>query len=383
MSYETLEKFLNKKELGCFWMQLEKRTKQERIDELCEMLLMTAAAHIDERAAFLWEALLHAIDDLMLQPLLLVVNEFGREEIRILDCVKGLDADAIKLAHRRRRVALAKEIYVVIPAFQEKQEWNDTQRKNMPVQRQTLLALKNLLWTEAASWWRGTRDEAESLALFDWLLALEIKFTEERDALREIVRAHSGGLAAERLLAQMSRVKQYRDSPYGIEEEGQKKYLCCTDTDEWLKHLLHAWIRQQKPIDAVNQLTALAPVAAHGPMAWDLLRQMSQPLGEFCLQARLLREFIRPEKAWHSIFDAETTVRYEKLGEAIIEINANNEAFTRDRTGADVDLAAKAKQELGDWVKHHAGIRIMVRIGQRSTISASPGFNTRLEFWIN
>jgi hypothetical protein len=117
-------------------------------------------------------------------------------------------------------------------------------------------------------------------------------------------------------------------------------------------------------------------------MAWDLLRQLAAPLGGFCLQARLLQEFVNPPGNFRSIFEAETVVRYEKLGEAIVEISANNESFVHDRNSADVESATVAKEKIGDWVKHHSGIRIFVRIGHRST-APGQGFYSRMEFWIN
>jgi len=384
MSYVTLEAFLKKEEEDLFWDLLRELSAEDRIVKLKTLLLDAASKHIDKKASFLWEALLRAFSDQTLAPLMSEVEEHGRKEIQVRSA-RPIDSEATEIhqAHRQQRAALAQEIYAAIPAFREELVWDDTQRKKQPVKRLTLLETKKLLWHRIAGQWRDASDCDEAIALLDWLLALDTPFVEERDALGEIIRARSGSMNGQRLLDSMLRIKQYYDNRNVLGEGEDRKIMRCRHIDDWLSSILHAWIRQQKIRDAVDQVTALAPVSSRGRMAWDILRQMVQPLGEFCLQAHLLQEFIRPENAWRSIFDAGTVVRYEKLGEAIVEIDANNDAFMRDQTGADVVLAAKAKEQLGDWAKRHPGVRILVRIGHQSTISASPGFKARMEFWIN
>lgn len=383
MSYVTLEMFLKKKEQGLFWDLLKKSPPEDQVTELKTLLLEAALKHIDERAAFLWEALLHAVSDQMLAPLMKEVQEFRGPEIQVRHaCAADQEATDIHQAHRQRRTALAQEIHAAIPAFREEMVRDEHRDGKRPVKRITLLETRKLLWQIVAGQWSNMRSDQEASALLDWLLSLETSFPEERDALLEIVRVHSDGMKEERLLASMLRIKQYWDHNRWLEEGGEKKFMRCPRVEDWLDKMLHAWIRRQDRMAVVRQLTALAPVTAHGPMAWDLLRQLAQPLGEFCLQARLLQEFINPPGGFNSIFEAATVVRYEKVGEAIVEVSANNEPYVHDQNSADVKLAGKIGEKLGEWMKHHPGIRIFARIGYSSTIPGR-GFLHRMEFWVN
>jgi len=381
MSYETLEMFLNGKEQPFLWIMLKKLPPEKRIDELTELLLESTATYLDDRSAFLWDALMHAVSDVLLAPIMREVEEFQRKVIQVRDvCGADPEATVVHNSNRRQRVGFSAHFIELIPSYEEKLEWSGQQRKNVPVKRLTLLQTKKLLWTEIADWWHDTADEQAALEMFDQLLTLELSFAEERDALTEIIRQKTDGMEAKRLLSCMLMVKCYRDNRFRLQKKGVDVFMRCRDSDAWLSLMLHAWIRRQKPLEIVALLEAVAPVAAYKE-SWRMLAQYSEPIGAFCLQVEALRDFINPPGKYNSIFDRCTaSVRYEKLGEAIVELDSEKKFHGQD--SSDAEYAALAKEKISGWLSGRSGIRIQVRIGFKSTI---PGreFASRMEFWVN
>ncbi len=380
MSYETLEMFLNGKEQSFFWMQLEKLPSEKRIDELCEMLLKCIAGHIDERAAFLWEALMHAVSDFLLAPIMSKVKEFGRQEIRIRNaCEADPEATAAHQANAQRRVALAQEIYGLIPAFKNGSGWDSDLRENRKIKEPTLLHTKKLIWNEITTYWHDVADQQTALGTFDWLLVLDLSFKEEQDALTEVIRQQSDGMKPERLLACMLMIKCYRDNHYRLQKNGQDVFMRCHDPESWLDKLLHAWIRCQKRFDIVAQLEALAPVTAYRE-AWGILSRYSEPIGAFCRQIDELRDFVNPPGGFSSIFDCcPVIVRYEKLGEGIVEFNVPPAPCNADQATTNSHYIVEADDKIGGWLKGRTGITVVGRIGRKTDFS---GFHAHMEFQI-
>jgi hypothetical protein len=368
MSYVTLEAFFKEKKQELFWELLKRLPLGEQIAELKKFLLTNASLHHDENTVFLWEALLHAVSDQMLAPLF---REKQTSSGKIEIFVPGADMSRsetkkIHQAHRQQRAILAQEIYSTIPAFKKVEEWDGTLHTHIIVKQSTLFDTKKALWNEVASWWCETPDEVESLALFDWLLGLGIVLNPEPKVLAEIIRVHSGGMKNDRLLAGIMRTKQYLDNRHVLKENGTTKYLRCSNVDNWLGSLLHAWIRGQKPKDVIDQLSVLAGLASYGPMAWDLLRKTAGTLEDFCAQVRLLQDFIKPPDKFSCIFGGmvRTVVRYEKVGEAIVEMD--HRVVCRgphELNDHDNYLISTASPILGDWVSNNPGIRVIARFG--------------------
>jgi len=67
-------------------------------------------------------------------------------------------------------------------------------------------------------------------------------------------------------------IKCYRDNRCSLKKDGKDVFMRARILTSGWGLMLHAWIRVQKPLDAVGQLAAIAPVAPYGESTgnyWD------------------------------------------------------------------------------------------------------------------
>jgi len=311
--YRTLEHFLTNSNQLFFWQSLKPLMPAERIDYSRKILLdlISSDCQRDIEVAFGWQILMHAIDDCQLAPIM-VKGELKTINIRNA-CPADPEATAIHETNRKYRADLAREIYALIPAFTERDRNDRTMQMQFgPEKVQVLFSLKQLLWEEATSFWSKTDNDQSSLAMFDWLLGLELSFKTEHEALLKSIREKTKNQKPERIIIAILRIKQFRDNGWYFPEGGKMLRLKC-QSEDWLKELSHAWIRAQKPYDVTDQLAIIAPVFPYGQEAWKLLQQEAEIIVAFCRQVQELREAVKSWSKFYSCYGwskVEVGVRY-------------------------------------------------------------------------